>query len=94
MSPDAERINDTRISPLIDTIHAICKEHGIPFFCTFQLDNHGLHCTSAGEYEGSDEVISGCLDLRGLGRAVFEARADLTYRAMRSRMAGLFEDLP
>lgn len=42
-----EQIYDAEISPLINQIIMICKEHKIPMFTTFQYSNEGF-CTTAG----------------------------------------------
>jgi hypothetical protein len=48
---DKEHLYDTKVSPLVRQLLAVCEEHGIPMFATFQFSDTGF-CTSAREEQG------------------------------------------
>lgn len=53
-----EAVYDEEISPLMDKIIAICKEHSIPLVCSFQY----VH---AAEEDGGDGMCTTCLPFPG-----------------------------
>ena len=70
MNPDSEAIYDAQISPLMEQIIAICKEHRIPMLATFQYkqstpegDGESGWCTSRIPFAGEDPRISEACDV-------------------------------
>ena len=53
-----EAIYDEKIAPLVNEILALCKEHEIPMFVTFQYSDADF-CTSAMEHSGHP-IIKHC----------------------------------
>ena len=67
---DKEQVYDDLISPLVQQILAICQEHKIPMFTSFQFSSDGF-CTSALEQGGHPvfrhyRVLSQCITPGGV----------------------------
>lgn len=61
-----EEAYDTKISPLMTQIIAICKEHDIPAFASFQYnddrdgDDEARHCTTVLPFAKCSSLIHKC----------------------------------